>query len=346
MRVAEIAGIREAVPPLKYGGTEVVVSAVTEGLIKRGYDVTLFASGDSKTTAHLQSIIDASIGFGRMNERLADILLSRNLANVFRQAASFDLFHNHILETFAWSPYIEKPLVTTLHTDLARPEEQAILGREEMQRHAFVSISDAQRTPLPHLPYVRTIYHGLEPTEFSFQETPGDYLVFLGRVTPEKGVREAVETAIKTKRKLKMMGKIDEPLSDYAKEMVALFEQHPDVIEFIGEVGAEQKKSILAGAYAFLMPIQWEEPFGLVVIEALACGTPVIAMRRGSMPEIIRHGETGFLVDDVEGMVAAVANVAGLNRRVCRDDVEKRFTRERMVDEYAQLFEGLLAHPV
>lgn len=332
MKLAEISNIREAVPPRKYGGTEYVISAITEGMVSRNHAVTLFATGDSGTNARLESICDQAIGFTDINESEATMLLLRHLANFARQADTFDVIHNHILETFALVPYLNKPFVTTLHTDLSHPPEQAILQRPEAQKTFFVSISDAQRKSLPHLPYLRTIYHGIPVREFPFQERQGDSLVFLGRITPEKGVEIAVETARQTGRTLIVAAKVDEPASAYAKKMLKLFHDTPK-IEFIGQVG-DEKKQLLANAYAVLMPIQWEEPFGLVAIEALATGTPVIAFRRGAMPEIIQNGNNGFLVETTQEMIDAVKNVANVRRQDCRKTVEQKFSTERMVSEY------------
>lgn len=336
MKIAEIANILEAVPPRQYGGTEYVVSAVTEGLVSRKHAVTLFATGNSVTKARLESVCDQAIGFKDINEQEATMLLIRHLANFARQSDKFDVIHNHIMETFALVPYLNKPLLTTLHTDLSRSAEQAILQRSEVQKTFFISISDAQRKSLPNLPYLRTIYHGIPVQEFPFEEKRGEYLVFLGRITPEKGVEIAVEVAQKTGRKLIIAAKVDEPLSEYAKKMLKLFKDSSNV-EFIGQVG-EEKKQLLANAYAFLMPIQWEEPFGLVVIEALATGTPVIAFRRGAMPEIIQNGKTGFLVETSQEMADAVSKIKNIDRRECRKVVEQRFTIDRMVSEYEQVF--------
>lgn len=336
MKIAEISNIREAVPPRKYGGTEYIISAVTEGMVKKNHDVTLFATGDSVTNAHLKSICQRAIGFEGIDPGEATILLLRHLTNFFSQMNKFDLIHNHILETFGLAPFINKPLITTLHTDLSRPSEQAILQKPEVQKTLFISISDAQRKALPNLPYLRTIYHGIPFQEFPYQEKAGDYLVFLGRITPEKGVEVAVEVAKKCGRKLIIAAKVDEPLSDYAKKMLRLFKDTPN-IEFVGQVG-EEKKQLLANAYAFLMPIQWDEPFGLVVIEALATGTPVIAFRRGSMPEIIEDGKTGFLVKTTQGMTAALNKITSIERFACRKSVKQKFSLERMISDYERAF--------
>lgn len=340
MKIAEISNIREAVPPRQYGGTEYVISAVTEGLVSRGNEVTLFATGDSVTDARLESVCDRAVGFKDVIDSEVMMLLIRHLAHFAREANQFDVLHNHILETFALLPYLGKPFITTLHTDLSRAAEQAIFKRPEAQKTFFISISDDQRKALPELPYLRTIYHGIPVLEFPFREVKGSYLVFLGRITPEKGVEVAVETAQKTGRKLIIAAKVDEPLSDYAKKMLAMFNDTPNV-EFIGQVG-EEKKQLLANAYALLMPIKWDEPFGLVVIEAMATGTPVIAFNRGAMPEIIQEGKTGFLVKDTQEMVGAVSKIEEIDRRACRKLVEQKFSIERMVADYEKVFEEVI----
>lgn len=336
MKIAEISNIREAVPPKRYGGTEYVISVVTEGLVDKKHEVTLFATGDSVTGAKLDSVCAKAIGFSDVSESDAMAILHRHLNNFVRQANNFDLIHNHILETFSLVASIKRPLVTTLHTDLARPVEQTILQQIKGQQIFFISISDAQRKPLPNLPYLRTIHHGIPVNEWPVIERAGGYLVFLGRITPEKGVEIAVETAEKTGMKLIVAAKVDEPLSDYAKKMLKLFKEAPNV-EFIGQAG-EEKKQLLANAYALLMPIQWDEPFGLVVIEALATGTPVIAFRRGAMPEIIQNGKTGFLVETSQEMADAVSKIKSIDRRECRKVVEQKFSIDRMVSEYEQVF--------
>ena len=270
------------------------------------------------------------------------MLLKKHLDFFLSKANSFDLIHNHILETFAHSSTIRPPIVTTLHTELSRPNEQRILQTPEAQKTFFVSISDNQRKSLPNLPYIQTIYHGIPVQEYPFRDIAGEYFVFLGRITPEKGVELAVEVAKQTGRKLIIAAKVDEPLTDYSKKMLRLFEETP-CVEFIGQVG-EEKKELLANAYALLMPIQWEEPFGLVVIEAMACGTPVIAFRRGSMPEIIKEGISGFLVNTVQEMIQVSEKIPDIKRIDCRQETEKRFSIEQMVNEYEKVFMEILAN--
>lgn len=342
MNIAEVANIREAVPPLQYGGTEYVISAVTEGLANKHHTMSLFATGDSKTKAHLEYVCEKSIGFGAIPEPEADVLLEKHMRLFASKANSFDLVHNHILETFTYSSSILPPIVTTLHTDLSRPNEQNVLQTPEAQKEFFISISDNQRKPLPNLPYIRTIYHGIPVQEYPFKEQAGEYFLFLGRITPEKGVEVAVEAAKQAGRKLIVAAKVDEPLTDYAKQMLQLFKDTP-CVDFIGQIGGQEKKELLSNAYALLMPIQWEEPFGLVVIEAMACGTPVIAFRRGSMPEIIKENISGFLVDTVKEMAEASGRIKDIKRINCRQQVEQRFSFERMIDDYEKVFIDILS---
>jgi glycosyltransferase involved in cell wall biosynthesis len=336
MKIAEISNIREAVPPLKYGGTEYVISLVTEGLVERGHEVTLFATGDSHSRATIDSVCDKSIGFANVKEEEVRTVLDRHLSNISSKAQTFDIMHNHLLETFSLTSTIHIPIVTTLHTDLARDNEQSVLTQPNCSDTFFISISDSQRKSLPNLNYARTIYHGIPVEEFPFKQQQGEYYMFLGRITPEKGVEIAVEVAKQTKRKLIIAAKVDKPLTKYSRSMLKLFKETP-YVEFIGQVG-EEKKELLVNAYALLMPIQWEEPFGLVVIEALACGTPVIATKRGSMPEILEDGKTGFLVTDTDSMIEASSQIPTLDRKICRQNVEKRFSVDRMVDEYDKAF--------
>jgi glycosyltransferase involved in cell wall biosynthesis len=343
MRIAEVSNVIEAVPPLTYGGTEYVVSVVTEKLIERHHEVTLFATGDSKTSARLVAAQPQAFGYAQpVPPLLIETIRIRHLINILHHDSPFDIIHNHIYETLGLLPFLTTPMVTTLHTVLSRPEFQSVLTRPEVQNTFFISISDAQRQPLPNLPYLATIYHGLDPAIFPFNPTPGEYLLFLGRISPDKGPEIAVEVARRTKRKLIVAALIDNPESEYSQKILRLFKESP-FVEFIGEVNEQQKKELYKNAYAFLMPIQWEEPFGLVVIEALACGTPVVAFNRGSMPEIITEGKTGFIVTSASAMAEAVDKVSTLSRQACRQHVEKHFTIDRMVTQYEKVFSDLLA---
>lgn len=343
MKIAEIANVVESVPPLKYGGTEYVVSIVTEAMVERGHDVTLFASGDSKTKAKLQSVQPRALRSSAA-PLFIETMVTRQLLNFAKQADQFELIHNHILQTFAVTENSNVPIVTTLHTDLSRPAEQQVLSLPTAKKTFFISISDAQRKGMPDLPYMKTIYHGLDPSLYNINQEPKEYVVFLGRITPEKGVEYAVEAAQKAGCKLIIAAKVDEPKSQYAQKMLNLFKESKH-IDFIGEVG-EEKKELLANAKALLMPIQWEEPFGLVVIEALACGTPVIAFKRGSMAEIIIEGETGFLVKDTSEMAEAIKNIQKISRIACRQDIENRFTINQMVNQYERVFEEVIGNNI
>jgi glycosyltransferase involved in cell wall biosynthesis len=345
MKIAEIADVLVAVPPPKYGGTEFIVSLITEGLIKRGHDVTLFATQDSKTKAKLVSSETDAFGFNPWPNQLAELHRIKQLLKVVKQAPRFDILHNHLFELFPFSPYLSTPIITTMHANPSDPIFQQILKLKDVQNGYFIAICDAQRKQMPHLPFIRTVYHGMNVQDYDYQEQPQDYLLFLGRISPEKGPEIAVKVARETGRKLIVAAKYDMPLSPYARKILRLFERTPNV-EFIGEVGGQQKKDLLANASALLMPIQWEEPFGLVVTEALASGTPVIAFKRGSMPEIIRHGETGFLVKTTKEMIKAVSYIPRLSRRACRQHVKNNFSVDQMVKGYEKAFTDVLArHP-
>lgn len=341
MNIAQVANILESVPPSTYGGTEFVVSTITEGLVRRGHSVCLFATGDSKTEGALSATYPTPVGYS-FEPMFLETLHVQHLMNIFRQSKRFDIIHSHFYETLGLLPHLDAPMVFTLHTNLARKGEQQLLTIPETQKVFFVSISDAQRAPLPDLPYIKTIYHGVDAALFPFNDTPEDYLLFLGRINPDKGPEIAVEVARRCNKKLIVAAKVDDPDSDYAKGILKLFDDEP-LVEFLGQVNDSQKKELYKNALAFLMPIQWEEPFGLVVIEALACGTPVVAMNRGSMPEIIRDKETGFLVTDVDEMTAAVNKITDIKRGACRHSIEEKFTIDRMVSEYEAVYAEILS---
>lgn len=341
MRVAEVADVVVAVPPPKYGGIEYVISVVTEGLVARGHDVTLFATGDSHTQAKLVPSTPKAIGFQQPNYD-AWITRIRQLAHVADQSGQFDIIHNHLGETFAFLDWLKAPLVTTLHGSVSDPVTRQVMAMPEVQQTYFISVSEAQRRAMSHLPIVRTIYHGLDVSQYPFAEEAGEYLLLVGRIAPEKGIETAVEVARLTGRRLVVAAKIDQPPGSYAKRIVKLFARSPHV-HFFGEADAAQKKKLYAEAYAFLMPIAAEEPFGLVVIESLACGTPVIAFRRGSMPELIEEGKTGFIVRQLKEMTAAVEKIPSISRAACRQSVVTRFTIDTMVQQYEQTFREIIA---
>jgi glycosyltransferase involved in cell wall biosynthesis len=338
MRIAQVAPLHESVPPALYGGTERVVSYLTEELVKQGHEVTLFASGDSTTQARL---IPASESALRLNERVSDPLAHHFvlLEEVFARAGDFDIIHFHIdYLHFPFSRRQNTSHVTTLHGRLDLPD--LIPLHKTFREMPLVSISNAQRTPLPWANWQGTVYHGLPMELYQPRGEPGDYLVFLGRISVEKRFDRAVEIAKRSRMRLKCAAKIDESDRQYFEETIKPLDDR--VVECVGEVGDADKQELLANAYALLFPIDWPEPFGLVLIEAMACGTPVIAYRCGSVPEIVDDGVTGFIVDDLDTAIEAVPKIRDLDRNLCRRRFEERFSATRMAREYVTIYQRLI----
>ncbi len=338
MRIAQIAPLTEAVPPRLYGGTERVVSYLTEELVREGHDVTLFASGDSVTSARLHAAWPRSVRSdpGVRDPQAPNILL---LEEVCRQADQFDVLHFH-MDYWPFSLFSRQrtPFVSTLHGRLDLPELQPIFDR--FPRVPVVSISDVQRRPLSQANFVRTIHHGLPPDLLTPRPVKPGYLAFLGRIAPEKSPDRAIRIARRAGIPLKIAAKIDRVDEAYYRERIRplIDGRH---VELIGEIGDADKPEFLSGAMALLTPIDWPEPFGLVMIEAMACGTPVIAFKAGSVPEVIDHGVTGFIVADEPAAVAAVPLAASLSRSAIRRRFEQRFTAARMAGEYLDLYREL-----
>lgn len=340
MKVALLAPIEERVPPKRYGGTEVVAYTLAEELTRLGHDVTLFASGDSKISGRLVPTVPKAIGSGQ-SKRLREARTYCALVDVIKRLRreKFDIIHNHIgWQTLLFHELINTPLLTTIHFVLDNPIEACMYDR--FKRLPFVSISNNQRRALPGLRYAKTIYHGLDLTPFRFNPKPDDYLTFLGRFSPVKGPLEAIKIAQRTGQRLIMAGKINDFERDYYRRKIAPHVDGKQIIN-IGEVNMRQKVKLLRGAKALLNPIKWQEPFGLTNIEAMACGTPVIATRIGSLPEIIVDGKTGFLCNNVNEMTACVKKISTISREACRQHVERHFTAERMAKQYIKLYERL-----
>jgi glycosyltransferase involved in cell wall biosynthesis len=339
LRIAQVAPLYERVPPALYGGTERIVHFLTEELVRQGHDVTLFASGDSETSANLVASGRQSL---RLNPGTVDTLPPHFLLleQVFERLAQFDIIHFHIdYLHFPLSRRHRFPHLTTLHGRLDIPELGPLY--DVYSDEPVVSISDNQRGPLPQANWKGTVHHGLPPQLFAWNPRPGGYLAFLGRISPEKRVDRAIEIARRVGMPLKIAAKVDRSDREYfEREIEHLLDQRH--VEFIGEIGEKGKNEFLGGARALLFPIDWEEPFGLVMIEALACGTPVIAFRRGSVPEIIEHGLTGFVVDTVDEAVAAARRIDTLSRLQCRERFERRFTSARMAADYLTVYRRLL----
>lgn len=341
LRVAQVAPLYERVPPPLYGGTERVVSYLTEGLVRLGHDVTLFASGDSETSARLVAASPRALW---RDAEVRDTLPHhvRLMELVFSDTTRFDVIHFH-------TDYLHFPLlrrhqcasITTLHGMVHPPDVKALF--EEYRDVPLVSISNDQRSPLPHAHWAATVYHGLPLAEFSFYGDPGSYLAYLGRMSPEKGVDRAIAIARGAGVPLKIAAKVYPEERAYFDETLApLIDASGSLIEMVGEIGGLEKNAFLGRAAGLLFPINWPEPFGLVMIEALACGTPVIGWRRGSVPEVLQDGVTGWIVDNIDDAVQAVGRLAGLSRAACRRAFEDRFDAMRMSADYVDVYRRLI----
>ena len=341
MKIAQVAPLTESVPPQLYGGTERVVAFLTDELVRLGHDVTLFASADSQTAGRLVPVWPRALRLdGACRDTLAPHILM--LEEVARRADEFDIVHFHVA-TFHLPLARRLPVahVTTLHGRLDFPELVPLY--REFNDLPLISISDAQRDPLPDANWIGTIYHGLPLDLLSFQPKPGGYLAFLGRVAREKRVDRAIEIAAACGQVLKIAAKVDPADREYFEREIRHLMDHP-LVEFIGEIGEEQKCEFLGGASALLFPIDWPEPFGLVMIEAMACGVPVVAFRGGSVPEVIDHGVTGFVVDTLDEAIRATRQVHLLDRHRCRAVFERRFSVHRMTADHVELYKTLAGH--
>jgi glycosyltransferase involved in cell wall biosynthesis len=339
MRIAQVAPLTEAVPPKLYGGTERVVHWITEELVALGHDVTLFASGDSCTSAKLEAPWPRAL---RLDDSIREpnALHMMMLESVRQRAHEFDILHFH-LDYYPFSLFSRQPtpFVTTLHGRLDLPEHQPLF--ETFSSVPIISISNAQRRPIPHANWVRTIAHGLPEDLLVPQPVTPHYFAFLGRIAPEKGIDRAIRIARHCGIPLKIAAKIDKVDREYFEEKI-----RPSIdstnIEYIGEITDKEKPAFLSGAIALLAPIDWPEPFGLVMIEAMACGTPVIAFNRGSVPEVIDDGLTGFIVEDESGAIGAVDRLSHLSREKIRKRFEQRFTARRMALDYLAAYRSLM----
>ncbi|MCK9274211.1 MAG: glycosyltransferase family 4 protein [Syntrophales bacterium] len=339
MKIAQIAPLYESVPPKYYGGTERVISYLTEELVLSGHDVTLFASGDSVTNARLCPITHRALRLDTHSiDPVADHIFMAE--QVFKKAREFEIIHSHI----DYIPYplyrrMKTPHVTTLHGRLDIPNLHNLY--QEYDDIPLVSISNYQRLPLSWVNWTATVYHGLPHDLYEYREKKGEYLAFIGRISPEKRVDFAIEIARKVDMPLKIAAKVDKVDKDYFETVILPLLDQP-FIEYIGEIGEAQKNDFLGNAYALLFPIDWPEPFGLVMIEAMACGTPVIARLHGAVPEVMEQGITGFIVKDIEGAAQAVKEVSTLSRQRCREVFEEKFTAQRMAKNYLEVYEKLI----
>jgi glycosyltransferase involved in cell wall biosynthesis len=330
------------VPPPLYGGTERVVSLLTEELVRRGHAVTLFASGDSRTAAELVACCPRGL---RLDPGVHDAvaLTVAQLRTVYARADHFALIHNHLdyfAFPFAWRT--PTPTLTTCHGRLDLPEVQRVYGA--FPERPLVAISADQRAYLPHARWVATVPNAVDVAAYRFRPDPGDYLVFLGRISPEKRPDRAIEIARDVGRRLVIAAKVDPVDAAYWAHAIApLIAGSGGLVEFVGEVDERGKDALLGGAYAYLFPIDWPEPFGLTMAEAMATGTPVVAYRAGSVPEVVEHGVTGFVCETLTEMAAAVGRVEALDRRACRERVERLFSPAAMADGYERAYAPLLA---
>ena len=338
MRIAQVAPLVESVPPKHYGGTERIVAYLTEELVRLGHKVTLFASGDSVTSAELVPVYRRSF---RQNKRATDYLSREVLLmdHVMQRSDEFDVIHFHTgCLHYLISRHLTVPHVTTLHGRLDTPEMRRLY--ERFREMPMISISNAQRTPWPCANWQATIYHGLPQDLFRFHSEPGGYLAFLGRASPEKRVDRAIEIAKRVGMPLRIAAKVDRADRRYFKRDIEPLLNDPH-IEWLGEISDKDKDEFLGNAYALLFPIDWPEPFGLVMIESMACGTPVVAYAGGSVPEVMDDGVTGFVVNNMEQAAEAARRVGDLSRARCREGFDKRFTASRMASDYVNVYTRL-----
>jgi glycosyltransferase involved in cell wall biosynthesis len=343
MRIAQVSPLYEAVPPKLYGGTERVVYSLTEELVAMGHDVTLFASGDSITSATLAPMRDQAL---RLDPSVKDpiALHYRMVELIYRIKDDFDVIHFHI-DYFPLSLFSRQnvPFLTTLHGRLDIAEFVEVYGT--FRDAPFVSISDSQRKPIPQLNWVRTVLHGMPADLLTPQPAKQEYAAFLGRISPEKGVDKAIRIAGRAGMKLKIAAKVDNADKEYYDSQIKPLIRDNPFVEFIGEINDQQKPAFLSGAQALIFPIDWPEPFGLVMIESMACGTPVIAYRSGSVPEVIDEGASGFIVSDEDEAVAATKKLHQLDRATVRATFDRRWTARRMAEDYVEVYHEL-AQPV
>ena len=339
MKVAQVAPLYESVPPKSYGGTERVVSYLTEELVKQGHEVTLFASGDSISKARLVAPWHCAL---RLNPHSVDPLAPHvtMLELLARESAAFDVIHFHLdYLHFPLFRRLKVPYLTTLHGRLDIPELGSLF--KEFKDVPVVSISEAQRSPLPWANWQGTVYHGLPLDLFTFRQKAGSYLGFLGRICPEKGVDHAIQIAKQAGVPLKIAAKVDKVDRIYFEDAIRPLLDDP-LIQYVGEILHSERDEFLGNALAILFPIEWPEPFGLVMIEAMACGTPVIAYRRGSVPEVLEDGMTGYIVDGIDDAVKAVSRVGTMNRLRIREVFETRYSVARMTADYLFLYRQLV----
>ncbi|MEI7474872.1 MAG: glycosyltransferase family 4 protein [bacterium] len=343
MRIAQLAPLWETVPPKTYGGTELVVQILCEEMVKKGHEVTLFATADSATSADLVPVIDAPMRELNIKNPIYHELQA--IAEVMKRSKDFDIIHNHLgLLFLPFAELLDIPVVTTLHgAFLPSMKEDKDLCLK-YKTHPFISISDSQRAGFPNINYVSTVYNGIHTERFDFNDKPNTenpYLCFLGRLSPEKGAHHAIRLAKETGHRLIMAGKIDGADVDYYENEIKHLIDGKQII-YIGEVAHKAKNELLREAKAVIHPVTWPEPFGLVMAESMACGTPVLALSQGSIPEVIKDGKTGFVENNIEDLIKRVKDIPTIDRRACRQHVERNFSAERMSDGYLDTYKKLI----
>ena len=341
MKIAHVSPLFESVPPKLYGGTERVVSYLVEELVRQGHDVTLFASGDSLTSARLVPMCRRSL---RLDKGCGDDIPHHvyMLEKVAQFAGGFHVLHFHTgILHFPLARRLDAPHVTTMHGRLDQTDLKPLAT--EFSDLPLVSISDSQRMPWLFMNWAGTVHHGLPLDLLPFSERHQGYLAFLGRISPEKRVDRAIAMAVEAEVPIKIAAKIDKRDAEYYETHIKRLFEHP-LVEYVGEIGEAEKGAFLGGAMALLFPIDWPEPFGLTMIESLACGTPVIAYDHGSVPEVLREGQTAFIVDSVEAGARAVMQVESLSRRQCRQEFERRFSVRTMARRYVKIYETLVSN--
>lgn len=338
MRIAQIAPLQESVPPQRYGGTERVVSCLVEELVRRGHQVTLFASGDSRTSASLEPVVPRGLRLaGVRDTHPADLMA---LGMVYGRAREFDIIHSHLdYPTLPFAELCSTPTVLTCHGRMDLLHTHPLY--DVFRTANLISISHNQRRLLPHWNWIDTVYNGIDLSNFTMRPRPGHYLAFLGRISPEKGIEDAITVAKLAGLPLKIAAKIDPADEMYYRERIRPLLAHP-LIEFVGEISEREKDAFLGQALALLFPVRWPEPFGLVMAESMATGTPVIAGRFGSVPEVVEDGVTGFICDSLEEMVLAIRRLDEIDRMTCRRHVEQRFSAQRMARDYEAIYLRLL----
>jgi glycosyltransferase involved in cell wall biosynthesis len=340
VKIAQLAPISERVPPLKYGGTERVVYALTEELVKRGHDVTLFASGDSKTSARLESVYPRSLRQAKLKDPYGTNLWTMlNIGLAYDMQDEFDIIHDHLAPlSLPTANIATTPVLVTMHGTF-RAENRRLF--ETLGAPYIATVSEAQVFPMPGINYVGTVHNGLPMEHYPFNHGgPSDYLLFVGRISLDKGVHLAIDAAQIVDMPLIIAAKIDDADRSYFREYIE--PRLSDRVTWVGEVEEEERNELMMHARALLHPITWREPFGLVLIEALACGCPVIAFNHGSIPEIIKTGVTGFVVEDLEGMVGAIGALPQIDRAACREHALAAFSEKKMTDGYETIYNKIL----